>query len=116
MRLLNALFGRGKNPAKAYVDAGMALTQRLVTSLNLPGWRDLEPTYSADQLEAIEGRLSGFQQMANDELGGEVKFHPEALHPYVERWRQRLLRSLLEARGNTAMRFPRTGLNVRPRT
>jgi len=77
MRILNKLLGIGKSKANPYVDAGVALLFKLTSSLNLPGWKDGLPTYTKSEIEAIDRRIANFQKMANDELGGNVRFHPE---------------------------------------
>jgi hypothetical protein len=58
MGLLSKLFGTAeKRPAKPYVDAGMRLTQKLITSLRLAGWENLLPVYSPEEIEVIERQL-----------------------------------------------------------
>jgi hypothetical protein len=83
--LLKTLLGtEEEKPVKPYLDSGMALTHKLATSLDLSGWKEPQPTYTPDELEAIERRLSSFQRMANEELGGEAKFHPDVA-PKIQR-------------------------------
>lgn len=67
-----------KSP-KPYVDAGVALIHRLENSLSLLAWNDLAPTYSAEEMEAIDRKLSSFQKTANHVAGGEARFHPEII-------------------------------------
>ncbi len=74
----------GKEKGQPYVDAGTALTFKLPRSLNLPDWNDGLPNYTQEEIAAIDRRLSQFQQMANCELRGEVKFHPD-LVPELQR-------------------------------
>jgi hypothetical protein len=83
MGFLKSLFGTGKRQ-EPYVDAGMALTHKLVTALGLPGWKDLLPVYTQKEVEAINRELSMFQNIANKELGGEARFHPDIV-PVLQR-------------------------------
>ncbi len=55
----------------------MTLAYELVTSLNLPDWNEARAGYRPDEMDAINRELSSFQKMANEELGGEAKFHPD---------------------------------------
>jgi len=82
MGLLGKLFGKEKS--QPYVAAGTALAFKLPRSLNLPDWNDGLPNYTQEEIAAIDRRLSQFQQMANCELRGEVKFHPD-LVPELQR-------------------------------
>src|SRR4051794_29370241 len=77
MGLFGNLFGKEKS--HLYVDAGTALTINLCRSLDLPNWKDGLPTYTEEEIAAIDRGLSQFQKMSNQELGGEVKFHPDAV-------------------------------------
>ncbi len=80
------LFGKlfGKEKSHPYVDAGVALTFKLPRSLNLPDWNDGLPNYTQEEIDAIESRLSAFQNIANDELSGEAQFHPDVV-PRLQR-------------------------------
>ncbi len=82
MSLLDKLFGRGKN--QPYVDAGMALTFKLSRSLNLPDWNEGLPDYTEGEIAWIERSFAQLQKLADEEAGGEAKFHPEVL-PKVQR-------------------------------
>ncbi|MBN2324120.1 MAG: hypothetical protein JXQ30_10330 [Spirochaetes bacterium] len=97
MGILNRIFGTQKNKAKPYVDAGMALLYKLMVSFNLSGLKDGLPSYTRPEMEAIDRRLSSFQKMANDEMGGNARFHPEIVQDL-----QRTLaaEALLELAGN----------------
>ena len=75
MGLLSRILGSGKK--QPYIDAGTALLHKLIATLNLPDWKDLLPTYTSAEIEAINRKLSSFQQEANRLGGGEAKFHPE---------------------------------------
>lgn len=72
----------GKARKRAYQELGTSLIARLVTELNLPGWRtDLLPTYSAEEIEAINSGWASFQRLADEEGGGAARstyFHPDA--------------------------------------
>jgi hypothetical protein len=97
MGILNRLFGVQKSKAKPYVDFGMAVLYKLTVSFNLAGWKDGLPTYTQSEMEAIDRRMSSFQKMANDELGGEARFHPEIIQ---ELQRTLAAEALLEHAGN----------------
>lgn len=75
MGLLDILFGG----QKSYADAGFALIIKLTASFNLPGWKDGLPDYTPAEIEAIARNIDSFQEMANKEAGGKVKFHPEII-------------------------------------
>jgi hypothetical protein len=78
MGLLTRLFGSAKKPAKPYLDVGVALTHRLVASLELGGWQENGlPIYTQEEAVAIEKSLHDMQRTFNEEAGGEVVFHPE---------------------------------------
>ncbi|MGA3175979.1 MAG: hypothetical protein ABSE19_01380 [Candidatus Acidiferrum sp.] len=80
MGLLSKLFGTtDKRPAKPYVDAGMRLTQKLITSLRLGGWENHLPVYSPEEIEVIKRQLEESQRQFNEAAGGTVLFHPEAV-------------------------------------
>jgi hypothetical protein len=71
-----------KAKERAYRDAGMMLVARLVSELSLPGWgSDLLPTYSAEEIEAIDAGYARFQRLADQEGGGgapgKTHFHPD---------------------------------------
>ena len=72
----------GHRPPNPYVDAGTALLHHLITTLNLPGWKDLLPSYTPEEAAAIQAELSNFQKMADAEAGegaqGSTYFHPGA--------------------------------------
>ena len=72
-----------KAKADPYMASGTRLFQTLVTTLDLPGWSiDLLPTYSEEEVEAIDHGLGRFQRLADDvakEKGeGSMYFHPDA--------------------------------------
>jgi hypothetical protein len=79
MGLLRRILGLEKKAGKPYIDAGVALTHTLTTKLSLPGWKDLLPTYTEQEMGAINKRWSGFQKMANEVVDGDAKFHPGIL-------------------------------------
>ena len=79
MGFLSKLFRTNKCPPKPYVDAGVQLMHKLIQSLNLDGWQNLLPVYSREEIGAIDSGMSNFQNIANDVLGGEARFHPEAI-------------------------------------
>jgi hypothetical protein len=64
---------------RRYPDAGVALTYKLISALNLTGWKDGIPEFTLLESEAIQSELSNFHQMANSETGGEVVFHPNVV-------------------------------------
>lgn len=71
------LFGNRK--IKRYPDAGTRLFAHLIRQFSLPGWSaDLVPTYSEEELEAIQDGLGDFQRTADAQMGGGAQFHPEA--------------------------------------
>jgi len=68
-----------------YVAAGVQLTNRLVTNLGLSDWTtEYEPEYRPDELGAIQNKLSGFQRLADEEMGGNASFH-ESVTPELTR-------------------------------
>src|SRR5438132_179197 len=78
MDLFGKLFGKKKD--QSYLSAGVVLRCKLIVLLNLPDWKDNLPiTFNTDETEAIDRRLSNFQEIANRELGGEAVFHPDAI-------------------------------------
>jgi hypothetical protein len=81
MGLLRKILGLENKTAKPYIDAGMALIGELRVTLNVPGWKDFVPSYTEEERLAIDRKLSGFQRIANEELGGEAKFHPDIIEP-----------------------------------
>lgn len=82
MGFLSKLFGTGKRE-KPYVDAGMLLMSKLIQVLRLDGWQNLLPVYTQEEMETIDRELSALQQIANQVVGGEARFHPEAAGPIV---------------------------------
>lgn len=80
------LFGKffGNKKSQPYVHAGRTLTLKLTRSLNLPGWNEGLPNYTHEEIAAIDRSLSQFQNMANRELGGDAKFHPDVI-PEIQR-------------------------------
>ncbi|MGD0445309.1 MAG: hypothetical protein ABSA39_15340 [Edaphobacter sp.] len=91
-----ALPSRKKGRVKPYTDAGVALTNRLISSLNLTGWNQGIPIFTQIESEAIESRLGGFQQMANAEVGGEVVFHPDAAEKIQRQFGAEALKTLAD--------------------
>ncbi len=79
MGLLRRILGLVKKQEKPYVDAGVAVMHKLITKFDLRDWKDLLPSYTEEEMEAINKRLSKFQEMANKVAGGDVKFHPEIM-------------------------------------
>lgn len=77
MGFLSKLFGKSA-PAKLYVDSGMRLTQGLITSFQLPGWRNFLPEYTPEEIKAAQSGLSSFQKTANGVVGTKSSLHPEA--------------------------------------
>jgi hypothetical protein len=73
------LFRRQKKTAEPYLEAGAALTHQIATSLNLVIWKDNSFLYTAEEVEAIEGHISSFQKMADQEAGGSAKFHSDII-------------------------------------
>jgi hypothetical protein len=69
-------FRLGRKHTEPYVDAGIVLIQELVTSLSLGGWKDLMPSYTPDEVDAIQQELDSFQRIADDVIGGVAKAHP----------------------------------------
>lgn len=65
-----------------YQDLGIKLIARLAAELRLPGWgADLLPTYSPEEIEAINSSYASFQRLADQEGGdtpGTAYFHPDA--------------------------------------
>jgi len=59
----------------------MRLTYNLIQSLRLDGWDNLLPVYTPEEMRTIESELSKFQEIANDVVGGEARFHPEVVGP-----------------------------------
>lgn len=85
MGLLKALFGSPKPPARPYVDEGLALTKRLIATLDLSGWNSGTPTFTDEESDAIGRELDSFQQSANSEAGKKGHqqrlLHSEAIGP-----------------------------------
>ena len=75
-------FSLSRKAKEAYQDIGIKLVARLVAELNLPGWEtDLLPTYSVDEISAIDSGCAAFQRLADQEGGGvpgAMYFHPDA--------------------------------------
>lgn len=76
-------------PDTVYQDVGTKLVADLVSSLGLPGWgADLLPTYTAEEIAAIDRGLEQFQKLADQELGGgkpgAATFHPDVA-PQIRR-------------------------------
>ena len=69
MGFLGKLFG-----TQNYVDSGVQLTLKIVESLSLTGWQ----TYTHEETDAINGKLSGLKRSFNEYAGGEVDFHEAA--------------------------------------
>ena len=84
MGLLKRLFGSESVSKNPYVDAGVGLTHKLISVLNLDGWSGGLPQYTAEETEAIDLSLANFQRAANQSSGTEVVFHPEIL-PTIQR-------------------------------
>ncbi len=62
-----------RKPRGPYVDNGLELVGRLTTTLGLTDWKGSSPIcYTDVELTAINSRISGFQQQAN-QAGGEGK-------------------------------------------
>lgn len=79
---------RKKPAAPAYVGAGRQTIVKLVQSLGLRGWENGVPSYTPDEAAAIEKAAFDFQQMANEQYGGEASFHPDAVST-IRRWAAR---------------------------
>jgi len=79
--IFSQLLGTKKTAAKPYPDAGLRLSYKLIDSLSLSGWKDGLPAYTPEEIEAIEGSLAAFQRIANETVGGNATFHPEAVGP-----------------------------------
>ncbi len=77
MSLLKRILGMEKKAEKPYIYAGIALIHKLTATLNLSDWKDLLPSYTEEEIEAINKRWSSFQRTANEVAGGDAKFHPE---------------------------------------
>lgn len=86
MGLLEKLFGSPQSPKKPYVEAGTHVTLRLVQSLSLQGWENGLPSYTQDEMEAINHKLDMFQRMANEKMGGTAVFHPEVAEEIQRRF------------------------------
>src|SRR5438067_13662276 len=75
-------FSLSRKAKEAYQDIGIKLVARLLAELNLPGWEtDLLPTYSVDEISAIDSVCAAFQRLADQEGGcvpGAMYFHPDA--------------------------------------
>lgn len=73
------MFFRKKPAVPAYVVVGTEVVVKLVQSLGLTGWENGVPSYTPEEAAAIETASFDFQQMANEQYGGEVSFHPDAV-------------------------------------
>lgn len=99
MGILGKIFGIKKR--QPYVAAGTALTLGLPRSLNLPDWHDGLPNYTPEEVAAIDANFSQFQYLANSQLNGEVKFHPDVI-PEIQR----------KLAGDALFEFAKTKFNV----
>jgi hypothetical protein len=79
MGLVNKLFGMNRRSAKPYVDEGMRFILGLPEVLRLAAWQNGLPSYTPEETAAIQSELSNFQNTANEVMGGEALFHPEAV-------------------------------------
>ncbi len=78
MGWLSAIFrGKGAPPLR-YVESGSQLARELQEALALPGWENGTATLSPTESRAVELRISEFQAMANQQMGGET-YMPSAL-------------------------------------
>jgi hypothetical protein len=88
MRLLDKLFGKVSGTGNPYLDAGLALTGRLVDNLDLNDWKIRPITYTPEEVSAIDRELASFGSIANDKMGGpaggQARFHPDIL-PHLQR-------------------------------
>jgi hypothetical protein len=103
-----ALSSRKRGRVKPYTDAGVALTYRLISSLNLTGWNQGIPIFTQIESEAIESRLGGFQRMANAEGGGEVVFHPDAAEKIQRQFGAEALKTLADGEWKFSDSLPST--------
>jgi hypothetical protein len=60
------------------------LLYKLIITFNLPDWKELLPTYTEEELEAINKSRSDFQKTADEVIGGSSIFHPEVV-PTIQR-------------------------------
>jgi hypothetical protein len=81
MGFLKRLFGKEKADDNPYVVSGLTTLLRLPSALSLPGGNEGILNYTPDEKEAIERELASFQKLANENMGGEAVFHPEAIEP-----------------------------------
>jgi hypothetical protein len=79
--MVDNIFSEQRQP---YVAAGVRLTNELVTTFSLTDWPNFEPDYRPDEIDAIDARLSGFQRLADQEMGGKAFFHREVA-PDIQR-------------------------------
>ena len=79
MGLLTKLFGSRRQPGLPYPEAGVQLTRNIVQALNLTVWQNGTLEYTEEETEAINRELSAFQHIANRTVGGEARFHPDAV-------------------------------------
>lgn len=81
MGFLANIFG---SKSQSYGSAGAALLLKLTSTLNLSDWKDGLPNYTPEEVEAIDKNIDQFQYLAEKQLGGEAKFHPDAV-PEIQR-------------------------------
>ncbi len=79
MNLVRKLLGRTKHSSKRYPDAGMTLTLKLIGTLGLKDWQNGLPSYTPEEIDAIDREITNFQSLANEEIGGKAVFHPDAV-------------------------------------
>jgi hypothetical protein len=79
--LLDKLLGKAKGSGNPYLDAGMALTAKLVNSLGLDDWKNRPVCYTAEETNAIESDFASFASSVNRKMGGpeggRAAFHPD---------------------------------------
>jgi hypothetical protein len=74
--MFRKIFGSNKREARPYVDHGVELTHLLVYSLELPGWENRRPVYTAKESGAVNHKLSQLQGVVNKGLD-DVQFRPD---------------------------------------
>jgi hypothetical protein len=84
MGILSKMLGLERKKEKPYIDGGVTLIHKLTATLSLPDWKHLVPTYTEEEVEAINRSWSNFQKTANQAVGGDAKFHPDAA-PIIQR-------------------------------
>ncbi len=70
MRLLDKLLGKASGTGNPYLDAGVALTVKLVKNLDLNDWKNKPIIYTPEEAGAIDRELASFGSIVNDKLGG----------------------------------------------